>query len=104
MTDEQWEQRDLLDEAVDDARGTLEKAGVDLVHTAPTTLAGIVTAIEYMRRQMRNDGTYMPYDIEFKFDDLYEGDGGIVLGWIDAWLDTIVDAAGDMLAREAVQS
>jgi hypothetical protein len=68
----------------------LEKASVDLVHTAPTTPAGIVTAIEYMRRQMRNDGTYMPYD------ELYEGDGGIVLGWIDVWLDTIVEALGNL--------
>src|SRR5258708_40020643 len=30
MTDEQWEQRDLLDEAVDDARGILEQPGRDL--------------------------------------------------------------------------
>jgi len=29
MTDEQWEQRDLLDEAVDDARVILEQAGLD---------------------------------------------------------------------------
>jgi alkanesulfonate monooxygenase SsuD/methylene tetrahydromethanopterin reductase-like flavin-dependent oxidoreductase (luciferase family) len=89
MTDEQWEQRDAIDDAVDEARVILEQAGLDLINTAPTTLAGIVTAIEYMRRQMRNDGTYMPYGIEFQFDDLYAGDGGIVLGWIDARLDTI---------------
>jgi hypothetical protein len=94
MTDEQWEQRDLLDEAVEDARDPLEKAGLDLINTAPTTATGIATAIRYMQRQMRTDGTYMPYDIEFEFDDLYEGDGGVVLAWIDVFLNTIADAAG----------
>jgi hypothetical protein len=105
MTDEQWEQRDLLDEAVDEGRVILEQAGLDLVHTAPTTQAGIVTAIRYMQIQMRTDGTYMPYEIEFKFDDLYEGDGGIVLGWIEAWLDTLADAAAELdRTGKAVQS
>ena len=69
----------------------MEKTGV-LIHTAPTMLAGIVTAIEYIRKQMRNDGTYIPYEIEFKFDDIYASDGGIVLGWIDVWLNTIATA------------
>jgi hypothetical protein len=105
MTDEQREQRDLLDEVVKDARGTLEKAGGDLIHTAPTTAAGVVAAIRYMQKQMRTDGTYMPYDIEFQFDDLYEGDGGVVLGWIDVWLDTFADAAAELDgAGKAVQS
>jgi hypothetical protein len=105
MTDEQWEQHDLLDEAVEDARGTLEKAGVDLIHTAPTTAAGVVAAIRYMRKQMRTDGTYMPYDIELKFDDLYAGDGAVVLAWIDAWLDTLADAAAELdRAGKVVQS
>jgi hypothetical protein len=92
MTDEQWEQRDDLDDAVEDARDILEKTGVDLISTAPTTLAGIVTAIRYMQRQMRDDGTFMPFDIKFDFDAGYEGDGGVVLAWIDVWLNTIADA------------
>jgi len=96
MTDEQWEQRDVLDEAVDDARVTLEKAGLDLIHTAPTTAAGVVAAIRYMQKQMRTDGTYMLYDIEFPFDDLYTGDGGVVLGWIDVFLDTIASATATL--------
>ena len=99
MTDEQWEQRDALDDAVDEARVILQQAGLDLINTAPTTATGIATAIRYMQRQMRTDGTYMPYDIEFEFDDLYEGDGGVVLAWIDVFLNTIADAAG-----KAVQS
>jgi hypothetical protein len=91
-TDEEWEQRDTLDDAVDDARDTLEETGADLVNTAPTTLAGITTAIRYMQTQMRNDGAYMPYEIDFQFDPGYPGDGAQVLGWIDAFLDTLADA------------
>jgi hypothetical protein len=83
MTDEQWEQRDALDDAIHEARVILEQAGLDLINTAPTAHAGVVTAIGYMRKQMRTDGTYMPYDIEFQFDDLYAGDGGVVLAWIN---------------------
>jgi hypothetical protein len=105
MTDEQREQRDALDEAVDEARDPLEKAGMALINATPTTPAGIVTAICCMQRQMRNDGTYMPYEIEFKFDDLYEGDGGMVLAWIDAWLNTLAEAAAELnRAGKAVQS
>src|SRR5450759_99657 len=99
MTDEQWEQRDALDDAVDEARVILQQAGLDLINTAPTTATGIATAIRYMQRQMRTDGTYMPYDIEFEFDDGYAGDGGVVLAGIDAFLNTIADAAA-----KAVQS
>ena len=104
MTDEQWEQRDALDDAVDEARVILQQAGLDLINTAPTTATGIATAIRYMQRQMRTDGTYMPYDIEFEFDDGYTGDGGVVLAWIDAWLDTLADAVEFGRAGKAVQS
>jgi hypothetical protein len=90
MTDEQWEQRDLLDEAVEDARGTLEKAGVDLINTAPTTLAGIARALNYIREQlMQEHGTYMPSCLVLKDDD----DPG---GWVDAFLDTIEYAAREL--------
>ena len=58
-----------------------------------------------MQRQMRTDGTYMPYDIEFEFDDLYAGDGGVVLAWIDVWLDTLAGAVAELdRAGKAVQS
>ena len=102
MTDDDWEQRDTLDDAVDDARDALEETGADLVNTAPTTLAGIVTAIRYMQTQMRNDGAFMPYEIDFHFDPGYPGDGAIVLGWIDAFLDTLADATAAL--DMAVQS
>jgi hypothetical protein len=102
MTDEQWEERDQLDYAECDARDALNKTGVALINAAPTTFAGIVTAIGYLQRQMRDDGTFMPFDIEFEFDDGYAGDGGVVLAWIDTWLDTLADAVGAL--DKAVQS
>jgi hypothetical protein len=104
MTEETREERDILDDAVDDARDPLKKAGADLINTAPTTRAGIVTAIQYMQRQMRDDGTFMPYDIPFEFDVGYEGDGGAVLGWIDVFLNTIAVAVSELDAGKAVQS
>jgi hypothetical protein len=105
MTDEQHEQRDELDDAVDEARVILEQAGLDLINTPPTTAAGVTTAIRYMQRQMRTDGTYMPYEIEFEFDEGYMGDGGQVLGWIDVWLDALAAAATELDgAGKAVQS
>jgi hypothetical protein len=93
MTDEQWEERDRLDEAEEDAREPLAAAGVDLVTTAPTTLAGIIAAISYIRTQMRNDA-FMPWEVEFEFefDEGCPGDAQ-TLKWIDAFLNTIADAA-----------
>jgi hypothetical protein len=34
-----------------------KQAGIDLINTAPTTLAGLVAAIQYLQIQMRDDGT-----------------------------------------------
>ncbi|UPK35164.1 hypothetical protein IVB18_45550 [Bradyrhizobium sp. 186] len=93
MTAEQLRQRDALDDAVADARDALDKASVALINTGPTSFAGIVTALQYLRRQMRDDGTYMPYDIEFEFEEGYAGgDGTVVFGWLDVWLKTITEA------------
>jgi hypothetical protein len=89
ITEEQREQLDQLDEAVDDAWELLEEAGIDLINTQPTTRAGIVAAIQYLREQMRDDGTYMPQT--FKLDT--GGDAKNTMGWIHAYLDTIADAA-----------
>jgi hypothetical protein len=100
MNDEQARQFEVLQQARQAARDTLDDASIDLLNTVPTTLAGIVTAIQYMQIQMRNDGTFMPHWIELKFDPGCEGDAGHVLGWIEAFLDTIADAAGDLLARQ----
>ncbi|MCK1714019.1 MULTISPECIES: hypothetical protein [unclassified Bradyrhizobium] len=103
MTAEQRRQRDVLDDAVVDARDALDRTSVALINTSPTTFAGIAIAFQYLRRQMRDDGTYMPYDIEFKFEEGYEGgDGTVVFGWIDGWLKTIIEATAG--SEKAVQA
>ena len=103
-TEEQWEQCDLLDKAVDDARNILNKAGA-IISTVPTTFGGIAIAIAYIQRQMRDDGTFMPSDIEFHFDVGYEGDGAVVLGWIDAFLNILAVAVSELdQAGKAVRS
>jgi hypothetical protein len=105
MTDEQREQRDLLDDAVEDAWEPCEQAGIDLITTKPTTPAGIITAIRYIQIQMRDDGTYMPQGVEFEYTEGSAGDSRAAMGWIDAFLDTLADAATELdLAGKAVQS
>jgi hypothetical protein len=78
-----------LDVAVDEAWEPCVQAGLDLLDTEPTTLAGIVAAIQYMRAQMLDDGTYMPHHLEYEGI----GDANETMGWIDAFLDTIASAA-----------
>jgi hypothetical protein len=48
-----------LNDATDAAGLPLEAAAMDLFDTVPTTLAGIITALFYMRIQHRNDGEHM---------------------------------------------
>jgi hypothetical protein len=92
------DETERLQDAVDDSWEPLEQAGVDLINTAPTTLAGIVAAIGYLRIQMSDDGTYMPH--HFVLDT--GGDAQETMGWIDAFLDTIADATAAL--DKAVQS
>jgi hypothetical protein len=92
MTDEQWEQRGELDDAVEDAWRPCEQAGIDLVNTEPTTQAGIIAAIAYIRIQMLDDGIYMPHGMEFEFNPGNEGDAKETMAWIDAFLHTIARA------------
>jgi hypothetical protein len=101
MTAEQREQRDELNDAVDDAWRPCEQAGIDLVNTAPTTQAGIIAAIAYVRNQMLDDGIYMPHRMEFEFNPGNEGDAPETMAWIDAFLATIADATA---ALAGVQS
>jgi hypothetical protein len=89
MTEEQREQRDELDDAVEDAWMPCRQAGLDLINTEPTTFAGIVAAIQYTRIQMRDDGTYMPHHLVLDTG----GDAQDTMGWIDAFLDTIANTA-----------
>lgn len=101
MDDEQAEQCDLLDEAQQIAWEPCEQSAIDLINTAPTTLAGIVAAIQYVRSQMQDDGTFMPHGLEYDNG----GDAQETMGWIDAFLDTFADAAAELdRAGKAVQS
>jgi hypothetical protein len=105
MTAEQREQRDVLDYEVEDAREPCEQAGIDLITTEPTTPAGIIAAIRYIQIQIRDDGTYMPQDVEFEYAEGCAGDSRAAMGWIDTFLDTIADAARELdRAGKAVQS
>jgi hypothetical protein len=86
--EEEDEEEDRMDAAVDEAWNDCEQAAVDLIKTSPTSLAGAVTAIEYLREQLKAGGAYMPQDL---IDDS-PGDVRDTIGWVDAFLETIVDA------------
>ena len=77
-----WE----LNDATDAAGLPLEAAAMDLFNTAPTTHAGIITALFYMRIQHRNDGEHM---IQGWLED---EDGERYIDWRDAWLETLIQA------------
>jgi hypothetical protein len=75
------------------ARDALDDAGVDLINTSPTTLGGIVRALNYIREQMpQDDGIYMPGDMRLADDT----DGEYPVAWIEAFLDTIEHAADEL--------
>ncbi len=92
MNDEQRRQLKRLEEAVDDAWGLCEQAGINLINTEPTTLAGIVAAIRYTQIQARNDGAFMPHGTLFEFDHGSDGDGGKTMGWLHVFLGTVASA------------
>jgi hypothetical protein len=75
-----------LNDATDAAALPLEAAAMDLFDTVPTTRAGIITALFYMRIQHRNDGEHM---IQGWLED---EDGERYIDWRDAWLETIIQA------------
>jgi hypothetical protein len=92
MNTEQAKQCSLLDEALEAAWVPCEQAGIALITTKPAALAGITAAIQYIRIQMRNNGTFMPYEIKFEWDHGCEGDSEETLGWLAVFLDTIASA------------
>jgi hypothetical protein len=96
MTPEQRRQKDLLDADERGAWKLLSQAGIDLLNTKPTTLAGIIVAIQYIRFQMTDDGTYMPHHL--KYD--HGGDAQDTMGWIDAFLATLAGAAAALARQE----
>jgi hypothetical protein len=99
---ELWLERERIHDAWCDTRNALDDTGVDLINTAPTTLAGIARALNYTREQMlRDDGIYMPSGLRLADDT----DGEYPVAWIEAFLDTIEHAARELdRAGKAVQS
>jgi hypothetical protein len=75
-----------LNDATDEAHLPLEAAAMYLFNTHPTTRAGIITALFYMRIQHRNDGEHM---IRGWLED---EDGERYIDWRDAWLETLTQA------------
>jgi hypothetical protein len=76
--------------------GAFVPAGIELLDTKPTTLAGIIVAIQYIRFQMTDDGSYMPRHL--KYD--HGGDAQETMGWIDAFLATLAGAAAALVRQE----
>ena len=67
-----------------------------LLDTAPTTPAGINPAIRYIQIQMRDDGTYMPQDVEWEYAEGTCGDSQATMSWINAFLHTIAEATAEL--------
>jgi hypothetical protein len=95
-------ERERINDAEKAARDALDDAGVALINTSPTTLGGIVRALNYIREQMpEDDGIYMPSDLRLADDT----DGEYQVAWIEAFLDTIEHAADELdRAGKAVQA
>ena len=75
-----------LNDAVDEAHLPLEAAAEDLCNTVPTTTAGLIAALFYMRIQHRNNGDHMVQGwMEDEFGERY-------IDWRDAWLETLIQA------------
>ncbi|WP_079602840.1 hypothetical protein [Bradyrhizobium erythrophlei] len=99
MSTERWIERERINDA---SRDAMDDAGVDLINTSPTTLAGIARALNYIREQMlQDDGVYMPSSLRLADDT----DGEYPVAWIDAFLDAIEQAASELdRAGKAVQA
>jgi hypothetical protein len=96
MTDEEKAHVQNLNDAIDEIGLPLEAAATDLFNTAPTTHAGIIAAIRYIRIQHGNGGDHMVQGW------LENEDGERHVDWMDAWLDTLIDAVAEL--GKAVQS
>jgi hypothetical protein len=87
------EQQRQIDAAVAAARLPLIDAGLDLIETAPTTVEGIVAALQYLRERLQDDDDYMPQNIVI--DSLVDD---APISWLTVFVDTLADSAGDLLA------
>jgi hypothetical protein len=81
-----------MDAAVDVAQERCTETAVDLINTSPTTIAGVVSALRYIREQLKDDGEYMPHHLIHESP----GDARDTIGWVDAFLEPLVDAMTDL--------
>jgi hypothetical protein len=91
ITEDEKAQLRQLDDATDAAHLPLEAAALDLIDTVPTTQAGIIAALRYARTQRAADGEYM-VEGWWTYEDGSERD----IDWIDAWLETLIDAVDEL--------
>ena len=96
MTDEEKAHVQNLNDAIDEIGLPLEAAAMDLFNTAPTTHAGTIVALRYIRTQHGNGGDHMVQGW------LENEDGERYVDWMDAWLETLIDAVDEL--GKAVQS
>jgi hypothetical protein len=101
MNPEQERQCGVLDDAVEAARETCDRAAIDLICTELTTHAGIIAAIRYIQIQMRDDINMPPTMSGWLIDE--EGDGGGKPAWLHVFLETIASATAG-LARKASEA
>ena len=84
------ESQQALEDAVEAAWEPCDQAGLDLITTEPTTLAGIISAIRYIQIQVPSDGEFMPRDVpDWIIEDIGAGDA---LEWLEIFLHTIASA------------
>lgn len=76
-----------LNDECDRTHLPLEAAAEELINTKPTTMAGMATALRYFRTQHQRRG-------EFMVSGWWEDEKGErCIDWMDAFLDTLSDAA-----------
>jgi hypothetical protein len=90
MKNEQKAQLVVLEAAVDGAWDRLEDAGITLVNTDPTTLAGIVALCRYVEPLLNQRGTVnLPEEILWD-DDAHSSAGGTLVNAIAASVEAII--------------
>jgi hypothetical protein len=97
MTEEEEAHVQNLNDAIDEIGLPLEAAAMDLFNTAPTSHSGMIAALRYIRTQHGNGGDHMVQGW------LENEDGERYVDWMDAWLETLIEAVRD-LDDAAVQS
>ena len=90
LTEEEQTHIRNLNDAIDEIGLPLEAAAMDLFNTAPTKYAGTIAAIRYIRIQHGNGGDHMVQGW------LENEDGERYVDWMDAWLETLIDAVDEL--------